>query len=134
MANVDAVVDRYLQLLEEFPPRSITSKEELLAAQAVIDRLIDTQDLTSELQDYLNVLGTLIWEYEEKHILMPSLSGVELLQALMAESGTSITDLLPIFGTEPIGVAILNGQQDLTVEHIQKLAQFFQVSPGAFLS
>ncbi len=38
-------------------------------------------------QDYLNVLGTLVHEYEQKHKPIPDISGVELLKALIAEFG-----------------------------------------------
>ncbi len=66
---------------------SITSKEELLAMQKVIDSLIDKGELTPDEQDYLNVLGTLVYEYEEKHKSIPDIYGVELLKALIAEFG-----------------------------------------------
>jgi HTH-type transcriptional regulator/antitoxin HigA len=35
------VTKTYIKLLKSFPPRSITSEEELLATQEVIDSLID---------------------------------------------------------------------------------------------
>lgn len=50
-------------LLKKFPPRPISSEEELLATQTVIDSLIDQSELTSNEQDYLNVLGTLVYDY-----------------------------------------------------------------------
>ncbi|WP_243147166.1 hypothetical protein [Scytonema sp. UIC 10036] len=53
-----------------------------MATQKVIDSLIDKGDLTSDEQDYLNVLGTLVHEYEEKHKSIPDIYGVELLKAL----------------------------------------------------
>lgn len=41
-------------------------------------------------------------------------------------------DLVPILKTESIVSAILHRQQKLTVEHIEKLAVFFHVSPSVF--
>ena len=58
--------DRYLELLKTFPPRPITSEEELIETQNRVDRLLDSQELTRDEKDYLNVLGTLIYEYEQK--------------------------------------------------------------------
>jgi HTH-type transcriptional regulator/antitoxin HigA len=55
----------YIELLTSFPPRPITSEEELIATKKVIDSLIDKGELTLHEQDYLNVLGTLVHEYEE---------------------------------------------------------------------
>ncbi|GET44361.1 helix-turn-helix domain-containing protein [Microseira wollei] len=121
-----------IELLKTFPPRPINSEEELLATQKVIDSLIDRNELTPDEQDYLNVLGTLVYEYEQKHETIPDIFGVELLQALIDEFDLRQKDLVPIFKTESIVSAVLNGQRQLTVEHIRKLADFFQISPAAF--
>jgi HTH-type transcriptional regulator/antitoxin HigA len=100
--------------------------------QHVIDALIDKGDLTSEEVDFLDLLGTLVYEYEEKHVHIPSLHGIELLKALIEESNLRQKDLVPVFKTESIVSEVLSGQRKLTVEHIQKLAEFFHIPPGAF--
>ena len=122
----------YIELLTSFPPRPITSEEDLIATQKVIDSLIDKGELTPDEQDYLNVLGTLVHEYEEKHKPIPDISGVELLKALIAELGLRQKDLVPIFKTESIVSEVLSGQRNLTVNHIRQLAEFFHISPAAF--
>lgn len=122
----------YIELLKVFPPRPITSEEEFLAAQQVIDSLIDRRELTQDEQDYLNVLGTLVYEYEQKQELIPDLHGVELLKALKIEFNLRQKDLVPIFKTESIVSAVLNGQRQLTATHIARLADFFGISPAAF--
>lgn len=122
----------YIELLKSFPPRPITSEEELFATQKVIDSLIDSGNLTPDEQDYLNVLGTLVHEYEEKHYPIPDIYGVELLLALIAEFGVLQKDLVPIFKTESIVSEVLSGQRHLTVNHIHQLAEFFHISPAAF--
>lgn len=122
----------YIELLKSFPPRPVTSEEELLATQEVIDSLIDQGELTPDEQDYLNVLGTLVYEYEQKYHSIPDIRGVELLQALITEFGLRQKDLVPIFKTESIVSEVLSGQRKLTVNHIHKLAEFFHISPAAF--
>lgn len=124
--------NRYIELLQKFPPRPIKSEEELLAAQTVIDTLLDSSNITPEEQEYINLLGILIHDYEEKSVLIPDLYGVELLKAIIQEFGLKQKDLAPIFKTESIVSAILNGQRKFTVEHIEKLADFFHISPSAF--
>ena len=57
--------DQYLKLLIKFPPRPIKSEEDFDKIQAVIDSLIDKGCLTSDEQDYLNVLGSLVRDYED---------------------------------------------------------------------
>ncbi|MBW4689823.1 MAG: transcriptional regulator [Komarekiella atlantica HA4396-MV6] len=125
-------IKTYIELLKTFPPRPITSEEELLATQKVIDSLIDQDELTLDEQDYLNVLGTLVHEYEEKYYCIPDIHDVELLHALIAEFGLQQKDLIPIFKTESIISEVLSGQRKLTVNHIRKLAEFFHISPAAF--
>lgn len=122
----------YIDLLQTFPPRPIKSESELLATQKVIDALIDHAPLTPDEEDYLNVLGALVYEYEETQEPIPDIYGVELLKVLMSERGLRQKDLVPIFKTESIASAILNKQRQLTARHIQELAEFFHVSPAAF--
>ena len=122
----------YIELLTTFPPRPISSESELIATQEVIDSLIDRGKLTLDEQDYLNLLGTLVYEYEQKHDPMPDIYGVELIKALLVEFNLRQKDLIPIFKTESIVSAVLNEQRQLTATHIKKLADFFHISPAAF--
>ncbi|MBD1926551.1 helix-turn-helix domain-containing protein [Trichocoleus sp. FACHB-90] len=124
----------YMSLLKAFPPRPIATEEDFIATQQVIDSLIDRGKLTPDEQDYLNVLGSLVHDYEELHHPLPTLQGVELIKALMVELNLRQKDLVPIFKTESIVSAVLNGKRQLTVEHIQKLADFFHISPAVFFS
>ncbi len=124
--------DRYLKLLQQFPPRPIRSEQELLAVQDVMDRLIDADQMTLEQRDYLDVLGTLVHEYEEKNVPIPDISGVELLEALMDEFGIKPQDLNSVFQAESVCSEVLSRERELTVEHIEKLARFFKISPSTF--
>lgn len=127
------MTDKYLQLLQTFPPRTINNDEELDATVAVIDKLLDRPSLSFEELDYLNVLGTLVFDYEQKTEPVSDLNGVELLKVLIAERNLLQKDLVPIFKTESIISDVLNGKRQLTVRHIIQLAQFFKLSPAVFL-
>ena len=122
----------YIELLQSFPPRPIKSEEEMFATQEVIEFLIDNSPLTPDESDYLNLLGTLVYEYERSLEPIPDISGVELLKVLMEECGLLQKDLVPIFKTESIVSDVLSGKRELTRRHIQELAEFFHVSPAAF--
>lgn len=124
--------DKYLQLLQQFPPRTINNELELEATVAVIDGLIDLPELSPEESDYLNVLGTLVFEYEQRTEPIADIYGVELLKVLITERQLRQKDLVPIFKTESIVSDILNGKRQLTLRHIQELAQFFNLSPAVF--
>ncbi|WP_319422518.1 helix-turn-helix domain-containing protein [Pleurocapsa sp. FMAR1] len=127
------MIDKYIQLLQQFPPRTITNDEQLEATQVVIDKLLDRPQLSPEELDYLNLLGTLVYEYEQKGEPIADIYGVELLKVLIAERQLRQKDLVPVFKTESIISDILNGKRQLTVRHIQGLAQFFNLSPAVFL-
>nr|WP_216087082.1 transcriptional regulator [Stanieria cyanosphaera] len=79
------MTDKYIQLLQQFSPCSITSDEELKATQTQIDRLLDCQELSPEESDYLNVLGALVFEYEQAQEPIPDLYGINLLKVLIKE-------------------------------------------------
>ncbi len=103
-----------------------------MATQKAIDSLLDKGELTPDEHDYLNVLGTLVYEYEQTLEPIPDIYGIELLTALIEEFDLSQKDLFPIFKTESIVSDILDEKRPLTTEHIQKLADFFSVSPAVF--
>ena len=123
----------YLELLNTFPPRPIANEEDFNKTQKIIDTLIDKGELTPDEQDYLSVLGSLIRDYEDINLTLPKLNPVELIQALLDDAGLQIQDLIFIFGNEINLSKILTNQQELTLSQIKKLAEFFKISPAAFL-
>ncbi len=124
--------EKYIDLITEFPPRPIKSEQDFVAIQKIVDDLLDLKQLSPDQKEYLTLLGILIHDYEEKTVEIPDIYGVELLNVLIEEWDLKQKDLVPIFKTESIVSAVLNGHRQLTVEHIQKLAEFFHVSPAAF--
>jgi len=123
----------YLELITSFLPRKITSEAELTTTQNVIDSLLDQQNLTPDERDYLHLLGLLISEYEEENYPVADIYGVDLLKVLLAELNLQPQDLMPIFAEKTILSEVFTGKQQMTLEHIEKLANFFHVSPAIFL-
>ncbi|MEA5532517.1 helix-turn-helix domain-containing protein [Crocosphaera sp. XPORK-15E] len=124
--------DYYRELLQQFPPRTIKSDEELEIMQERVNSLLDKSELMADEQDYLDLLGTLIYQYEQTQNLIPDIYGVELLRVLIEERGLKQKDLVPVFNTESIVSDVLNGKRELNKKHIQKLANFFNLSPAVF--
>lgn len=124
--------DKYLELLKQYPPRPIHNEEDLEMMQEVINRLLDKPQLTAEEREYLNVLGALIYEYEENQEPIPDIYGIELLKFILEERNLQKQDLLSIFESKSTLDDILDGQQDLTPIYIQKLANFLNISPDLF--
>ena len=126
------VSNDYIKLLTTFPPRPIKSEEELEATINIIDQLLDQEKLSQDEKDYLNVLGTLVYEYEQKQEPIPDIYGVELLKVLIEDNNLRQKDLVPIFKTESIVSDVLKGKRELTKRHIEELSKFFHVSPSVF--
>ncbi len=122
----------YEQLMTEFVPRPINSEAQYWETQSRIDALVDKGDLTPDEQDYLTMLGLVIARYEDDNEPDFELRGVALIKALLQEQGLRQRDLVPIFKTDSIVSAVLNGKRSLTVEHINKLAAFFNLPHDLF--
>src|SRR4028119_129317 len=104
----------YIEIITAFPPRPITCEAEFIATQNRIDSIVSRSNLTQDDRDYLNVLGILVYDYEQKHEPMPVLKGIKLLKALMVEAELSQKDLVDIFATESLVAEVLNGNRELT--------------------
>lgn len=124
----------YRELITTFPPRVIHNEADYTTVQTQVDRLVDQGELTSAEEDYLDLLGTLIWVYEQRTEPLAdyALRGVALLRGLMELHELKQQDLVPIFKTKSIVSAVLNGKRQLTTAHIDKLAAFFRLPHGLF--
>ncbi|MBW4621888.1 MAG: transcriptional regulator [Cyanosarcina radialis HA8281-LM2] len=122
----------YMELINTFPPRPITNDAELIAMQNRINQILDRSKMTPDDRDYLKILGMLVYEYEEKHELLPPIKGVELLKALLEESNLQPQDLDSILNGEDSIDQIPNDEIKLTDHQIERLAAFFKISPAAF--
>ena len=124
----------YEELLLNFLPRPVKSEADYEAVQQEIDQLIDKDELSVDEQDYLDLLGTLIMEYEERTEEKADyeLHGVELVKGLLELHDLKQQDLVPIFKTKSIVSAVLNGKRQLTAEHINKLAAYFHLPHELF--
>jgi len=85
-------------------------------------------------QDYLDLLGTLISDFEVRNEDMEAfeLRGVQLVRALLQLHNLKQKDLVPIFKTKSIVSAVLNGKRPLTAHHIDRLADYFHIPHSLF--
>jgi HTH-type transcriptional regulator/antitoxin HigA len=136
LTNLVVTHRTYQDLLLAFLPRTIRNEAEFATVQREIDRLIDQDDLSPDEQEYLDLLGTLVWAYEEQqeNRVAYELRGVELVRGLLELHNLRLKDLTPLFKTKSIASAVLNGKRRLTVEQINRLAAFFRLPHGLFFS
>jgi HTH-type transcriptional regulator / antitoxin HigA len=123
----------YMQLVREFPLRPFRNDGDMEAAGAMLDRLLDRKTLSEGQQDYLDVLGSLIKDYEDAQHPMPQASGVEVLQFLMEQHGLRQSDLAPMLGSKSVVSEVLRGKRKLNLRHVRRLSDFFGVSADAFI-
>jgi len=125
--------DLYLELVLQFPLRPIRSERELNAAVKMVDSLLDRNDLAPEEEDYLEVLGDLVEQYEsEAHPIAP-VSDVEMLRHLIDAKGVSQRDVSKATGIADSTISeVLKGKRSLNRSHIGKLSKYFGVSPDVF--
>lgn len=125
--------DLYFELVLQFPLRPIRSDKELNAAVKMVDSLLDRKNLASEEEDYLEVLGDLIEQYESKAHPIAPVSDVEMLRHLIEAKGVSQTEVSKATGIADSTISeVLKGKRALNRSHIGKLTRYFSVSPDVF--
>ena len=65
---------------------------------------------------------------------MPVPKGIELVKALITEENLQPCDLISIFDDESTVNKVLESKQEITAKQIQRLSDFFHISPIMFLS
>jgi HTH-type transcriptional regulator/antitoxin HigA len=126
--------ERLLRLFAQFPPVAIQTDAQLDAAQAVVDDLLGRE--RNEAEDlYLDLLGTLVYAYEQAHVEIRELGGLDLVRALLAERGLSQRDLVRagIFATPSVASEVLGGKRPLTADQVRGLSGFFRLPADLFL-
>jgi HTH-type transcriptional regulator/antitoxin HigA len=124
--------DTYFQLVKQFPLTHIRDKD-LDAAQAMIDRLLE-KNLDRGAQEYLDALTDLVETYEDEHESFADVSEADVLRELMRSNGLSQPKLAKAVRISQSTIsAVLNGARSLTKKQVVTLANYFHVSPGAFL-
>src|SRR6267142_2361548 len=128
--------DDYFELVRRFPLKPLTSDKELDQAIEVVNSLVDRgfDNLTRGEEAYLDVLSDLVEKYESEHRPISDASPVEMLRFFIDDRKTNQRAVA--LGSR-IAVStmseILAGRRQMNLEHMQKLARFFNVDVAVFL-
>lgn len=123
----------YLALLRTFPPRPIRGDDEHRRAVEVVNRLLDRPALTPDEEDYLDVLGLIIADYEDSIYDHPEFTSLERLRHLMEEHTLTQAELARRTGVAVTSLSdILNGKRRISPRVRAKLAECFGVLPSFF--
>ena len=124
----------YRGLLSLHMLRPIHDKAEYENALEILDGMAG-HDLNPDQDDYFEALSLFVEAYESAHLPgLPAKKGLSLLKHLLEENEMSAADLSRLLGADrSLGVRILNGERNLTVEHIKKLKARFHLPAETFL-
>ena len=129
----DGRSSEYLALLRGFPPRPIRGAGEHRRAIAVVDELLDRTALSADEEDYLDVRGLLIADYEDSIDEQSEFAPVERLRHLMAEHALTQAELARRAGAAVTSLSdILNGKRRISPRILAKFAACFGVSESFF--
>ena len=134
MYHENLVTDDYMRLINEFRLESICDEAHLQRALAMIDRLAFKAERSVGESAYLSALTDLVETYEDAHVSVPEVSGVDLLRYLMEENGLTQRDLVPLLGTPSIVSEVLAGKRRLALSHIQRLSSHFGLPADVFMA
>jgi HTH-type transcriptional regulator / antitoxin HigA len=125
--------NEYLALLRAFPPRPIRDDDEHRRAVAVVNGLLDRPALNPDEEDYLDVLGLLIADYEDTIYEHPEFTPVERLRHLMEEHSLTQAELARRAGVAVTSLSdILNGERRISPRIRAKFAEWFGVAASFF--
>ena len=123
----------YSQLLVEYQPKIITTEAEYDQALETVEKLIANKQRTPEQTAILQLLVTLIEEFENKHYPLEPSSPHAMLEHLMDARGIKQSDLVGIIGSKGVVSEVMNRKRAISKAQAKALGEFFNVSPALFI-
>jgi HTH-type transcriptional regulator/antitoxin HigA len=124
----------YQGLIGLFPLRPIKDDVDAANVTEIIDSMAGHQ-LNPDQEDYLDVLSTLLADFEDKkYPAKPRrTSPLVSLKRLLNEHDMSASDLGRLLGNRALGSKILRGERELSLANIRKLMRHFAVDASLFV-
>ena len=104
----------YSQLLVEYQPKVITTEAEYDQALETVEKLMANQQRTPEQTAILQLLVTLIEEFETKHYPIEPSSPHAMLEHLMDARGIKQSDLVGIIGSKGVVSEVVNRKRAIS--------------------
>ncbi|MFO5438086.1 MAG: type II toxin-antitoxin system HigA family antitoxin, partial [Dolichospermum sp.] len=125
--------EEYIKLLSETVPRIIDTEIEHKRLLNEVDKLMDLgENLTDEQAEVLQLLVTLIEQYEDKHYQLKAATPLEILHELMSVRQLKQKDIVEVFGSKGITSEVINGKRSISKNQAKALGDFFHVSYSLF--
>lgn len=123
----------YSQLLVEYQPKVITTEEEYDHALETVEKLMADQQRTPEQTAILQLLVTIIEDFENKHYPIEPSSPHAMLEHLMDARAIKQSDLVGIIGSKGVVSEVVNRKRAISKAQAKALGEFFHVSPALFI-
>jgi HTH-type transcriptional regulator/antitoxin HigA len=128
-----SVATEYRDLLIEFVPQPIHSAKQCSRARAKLDKLMVPHPSAAQ-SLLIEVLATLIEQYESREHPIPAVSPAATLTHLLECKGLKCADLTKKTGIPATTLSnVLAGRRGISKNNARKLGEFFGVSPVVFL-
>lgn len=127
-------VDRYMDLVREFPLRPIQNDDQHVRAIAILDQLSDLGERTPDEHDYFIVLCLIVEDHENSIYEHPEVPGPEMLRYSMEQAGLTRAQLSEQTGISVQTISdIVNGKRGISPKVRKTLAERFRMPPSSFL-
>ncbi len=134
--NHKAAPTTFDALIAELMPTAIRDKAAYGNAMEMVRRLAVVPALNEDQTRYLDTLCVLVAAYEKNHrtVGKAKLKPLEVLREFVAEHRMKVRELGALLGvSESAASMILKGDRGLTLDHVRRLAERFQVSTALFV-
>lgn len=130
-----AVLANPAEMIERGAPHVIHNDEELEVYTKALFGLTSIDHPNTAQAEAIELLSLLVEHYESQRYPIPAADPVTVLRFLMDQNGLSQRDIVQdIGGSESLVSMIMNGQRNLTVDHIRNLSARFHVSASVFIA
>jgi len=113
---------------------TIHTEEQYEKVVRLLDKLIDevSQKEDPVVESLIDILGTLIKDYEDRNVPEPNGDAIGCLKFLMEEHSLKQSDLNEL-GSQGVISEILAGKRKLNIRQVTALSKRFHVSPAVFI-
>jgi HTH-type transcriptional regulator / antitoxin HigA len=126
--------DRYGQLLAQYQPQVIASEAENERLLEIIEELMSCLKRTPEQERVLQLLVSLVEQFEDKHYQLNASTPHSLLLHFMEARNLKQADLIGVISASRGVISeVVNGKRQITRNQAKKLGEFFSVDPGLFI-
>jgi HTH-type transcriptional regulator/antitoxin HigA len=110
-----------------------STEEEYDRTLETVEKLMACKNRTPEQTAILQLLVTLIEEFESKHYPIEPSSPHAILQHLMEARGIKQSELVGIIGSKGVVSEVVNGNRVISKAQAKALGEFFNVTPALFI-